>query len=870
LATEDVVNILDNYATGVAGGESSAGGPSASGTADGDRFSLATFTLRGLSTGPLHRDGFLSANNLGEGFSYDRIEIIRGPQSLLYGANPAGGVINVVTKKAVFGSNFSTPQYQIDSFGTKHAQFDANVSGALAGHQVAVRLSLLDAHYRQWRENLNRRTSGQYGDIAIELIPSYHTILRLSAEEKVNVGVEALPNTTITGAPTLVANGTVLSLLLARHDPALNTIGGLTWNNVDSLGGNAEVSRRIETVYSATLSSDITSWLQAKVVVMKEPVRLDRMSPSGFTGLTAPSTGSNPLNAWAEGYAPGGNTTATRQQGIRGIFTGTFKLGSFTKNDFVLGGEITRSPDGSNFTNGFYAVDANGNFIVNPATASNATGGRTAMPIQWVNVFNNLSGYADFGRSSYTVNGVTYVRDVAKHESAAYVAPGNPLGFNSGVSGATLVLADSSAGYGTLFTTWLGGAVETMLGARYDQVLNYNYSTGVLAEGDGTSANVGVVWNFTKPVALYAGWSSNFSTTTNAAQTIHAVTVPNGRGEGSEAGFKLNAFEGRLSGSIFAYTTQATNQNTGLSTTAISNTDPTGINGHYYTFNVPSIVYDLKTQGVEAEITAQPTPQWRLQFGYNLALGRVGNAVYLPYLYNDQFNTDSTGQVLLADGTPLRVPVSTSTTIAADGKTYAAGVATEVVTANSLKNGDANGNYKAAIDPNSGKITNAAAVGLSIPGVGTGKVGLPIAQHQLGFVPPRPSFLAQYGGDHTLGNPRQTFSLTTVYRLSDGPLRGLSVGFNSRLRLDTVLYYYFDAAGVRRQFLAPDTISFNALAAYQHPLTKHIGFKTQLNVNNVFNSRYLTIYPNATTGAPVDATLRMDPRLWVWTNTLTF
>jgi len=67
----------------------------------------------------------------------DRVEIIRGPGSLLYGTNAMGGVINVITKKAtqnglhgngriMYGS-YNTQKY-MGSAGYKQSKFDAFVS----------------------------------------------------------------------------------------------------------------------------------------------------------------------------------------------------------------------------------------------------------------------------------------------------------------------------------------------------------------------------------------------------------------------------------------------------------------------------------------------------------------------------------------------------------------------------------------------------------------------------------------------------------------------------------------------------------------------------------------------------------------------
>ena len=329
LATSDVVDLLNNYATGVGPGEAGTGGPSATGTEDGDRFGLASYSVRGLNAGALHRDGFLSANNLGEGFSYDRVEIIRGPQSLLYGANAAGGIINVVTKKGHFPDEHATrPWSKWTTSVPSVYQLDANVgpSRSIRVHNVALRHAQATSNARQWRQDLSRRTSGQYGDLAIELLPASHTILHLSFEEKVNVGIESDPGTLVSGIPSVVPNSTELALLLYQHNPALNSIAGgfITWNTVDSLAGADQVSRRDERTYSATLSSQLTPWLSGEIIASKEPVRLDRLTPTGYTALSAPLTNGNPLNAWGIGYSPAGNTTATDQEGIRALFTANF------------------------------------------------------------------------------------------------------------------------------------------------------------------------------------------------------------------------------------------------------------------------------------------------------------------------------------------------------------------------------------------------------------------------------------------------------------------------------------------------------------------------------------------------------------------
>ena len=878
LAITDTVNLLTNYATGIVPGEASPASSAASGAADGDRFNLSGFGIRGLNAGMVRRNGFLSANNLGEAFEVDRVEIIRGPQSLLYGTNPAGGVINVVTKKALFGTTFLRPQVQLDSDGTRRYAADANVSKDLRGRPAALRLAAVDSNNRFWRPLIRRKTWGVFGEGAVELFPATKTTLRYEQEERIGrTDAEPRAQTRVSGIPTVVPNNSVLAVLIARNDPGLAQIanGAINWDNVDELFGYSNVTQRRERYKTLTLSSKLASWLQGQVIASRESVVLDRISPGGATALTAPRTGSNPLNAWAVAYSPSAAHNAGRLEGLRALLTADFALTRLAKNNFVVGAERTRSTDGYNFTYSFDQVDAAGNFVTNAAQANTANGGRNAMPIQWVDITTNLHGPITLDQTRYTLNNLTYVRHDQKVANPAFIGPGNPLGFNGGPGGATIVDQSGEGAFAALFTTWFGGKLETMLGGRYDTLFVNNVNTGSTVDARGTTGNAGFVWNVTKPLAVYGGLSSNFRPgSTNGSAGPDGKLLPNGRGEGWEGGLKLNLLEGRLSGSLAYYSTSSVNEAQAISTTARSAVDPTGINGAFYAqFTNPSINFDRETRGIEATITAQPARNWRLQAGYNHNEGKEGRAAYLAYRYNDEFRVNAAGQVTLQDGTPLRVPVGTGAPIAPDGRTYAATVTTQILTTTMLRNGDASGNYHANLDASNGRILNAAAVGLSIPGVGTGHVGLPISQHQLGFVPPNgDQFLERRGGDPSPGYPRDAFTMTSMYSFSQGWLRGFGVGINATLNFDTLLYFYTDTAGgnVRRKLVAPDKRVFNLIASYQRKIGRRFTWKSQVNVNNVFDDRDLTFYPNVTTGVIDNAVLRTDGRKVIWTNTLSF
>jgi outer membrane receptor protein involved in Fe transport len=875
LGTSDVKDLLNKYATGITPGQNAAGSPTAEGTGDGDRFTLFTLGIRGLNAGAARRNALINFGYLAEGFSMERMEIIRGPQALLYGTNPPGGIVNIMTKRAFFDRSFGSVQARFDDLGSRRFQLDANVAGQLLHRRAAVRAAVYDADIKYWREGIGRESHGLYLESAIELIPASQTILRFELENVLDTAIEPNQRRTVFGAAG-VPNNTPLSLLLARQDSALDSIvyGNINWRTVDSLSGTAGATRRHQRYFGLTLTSKVGSWLDVKLVAATAPRWTRRIAAGSFL-LAAPLTNGNPLSEWAVRMRPViAPIVEFDNDALQAIFSTHFSTTDHARHNLVFGGSYTRS---ENVVDQYlhFEADANGRIIVNPnpALANTQFAGRTIIPLQWFSLRDGMPSAITLMQDRYVVDGRTYVLDRERNPNPAFATPTNPLGLNGGTAGSSWSEADGRGVFAALFTTWFGGRIESLAGVRYDKASSANYTIGTLVEGDDYSGNIGLVWNLTRPLALYAGYSRNFNPDSSGALLWTQEPLPNGIGKAQEAGVKLNAFEGRLSGSIAYYQAESVNEVERIGLATRQATDPSGINGNYYNFFLPSINYDRKSEGLEASLTARPMRNWRMQFGYSNISGKEGSSVTLPYLYNDEFRTDAQGRVVLANGSPLLVPVNPSTPIAADGRTYPPGVAVQAMTIDILRQGDANGNYRAQLSPDHGGIVNSGVLGLLVPDVGTGRVGLPISQHQLGFSPPTGSSIeARRGGDQTTGYPRHALTMTNMYSLSEGPLRGLGFGFNASLNWDTILYYYNDAAAgnERRAYKLPDRKIVNLIISYQRKLTDRVVWKTQINFNNVQDRRYLVVLPSLATGAPDNARYMANPSSWTWTNTFSF
>jgi vitamin B12 transporter len=117
--------------------------------------SNATVGVRGSNPGQtlILVDGVRVGNTTSTDGSFDfgsfgvtdieRIEVLRGPQSALYGSDAMGGVINIITRKGT-GKPTATVQVEGGSYGTKGTQ--ASVSGATGPLNFALSMNALDTN----------------------------------------------------------------------------------------------------------------------------------------------------------------------------------------------------------------------------------------------------------------------------------------------------------------------------------------------------------------------------------------------------------------------------------------------------------------------------------------------------------------------------------------------------------------------------------------------------------------------------------------------------------------------------------------------------------------------------------------------------
>lgn len=872
-----------------AGGGVSSSNPSAAAIngAPGDRAG-SSLSIRGLSVGGAHRDGFISMsiNNKGpvgstDSFSTERVELIEGPQALLYGSGGLGGVVNIVSKQARFNTNFGSFSYRLDQYGSKRSVLDYGYGD----NNVAVRVALLDQDQAYRRVLLGGKSSGGYAQLAFRL--PHRTTLRIWGQS-----VDA--DTDHGNRP-----GNLNSFLtLGKKDPRYNADprylmatnqlgdldivnGGLNWNNIDSFHSQWASERVNDKFAGLSLDTVWNRWLSSQLAVIYDDTYDDRVD-SGLTFQPA-GTGTNPFaNDTAIAVTPADTEEPQREKAVR------FSL--LATNDFFHGhahSQTIAGIEGGKNTGGsldyrYYQADANGNILTNGPTSADYFG-RTPLGAQWYSIQNGPPKYPVFqpGTAMVNIGGVNYVRQSKMFRDPTQATPDNPQGIIGIPNGGHYdhSVTHVHAYYLANLTDWFNDRIETVVGLRHDQERSVNMGPTKTTRNQNAktdyTAGVSVrALSWLRPFAdISTGFSGGASTTDPYGVPL---LTPTAGTPTPDFGVKFFTPSHSFAGS-FTYYAKNTMKNDAVTIdTSIYNAinPDTNINsGRYGAVTAPDrwVNFDRTSKGMELTLTANPTRNWRAVFRATDTDGLVSSGSSFKQLYNDQFNVNKAGQVTYTDGTPVMVPNLNSKKKPTGGSS--------ILTMAMLN--DPNNVYYAAPDPDSGAITNSLLVGAagamvlstSHGTVGTGNIGLPISDIQVDWGDPNghhgviTPFTA---GQDTTGYSQYSLSLFNYYTVDHGPLNGLGLGFGVNGAYKDRSYYYTPSTGPALLYSKPSITVCELVVSYQRKLWGKYVWKTQLNIKNLFNHYDVLVLPTAINGVFNQATLSTEPRMFIWTNSIAF
>ncbi len=870
-----IEDLFVRYATSAGFGGSNPG-QGAEAALPGDNVGNANLKLRGLDSGGNRRNGFLQVSS-SDMFSTERVEVIRGPQALLYGGGGAGGVVNAISRVARFSQRMGQVQMRVDQEGSLRGSFHANYGSK----QLALHVAGVTDHRKYERLYLGGDTTGGYAQLALRI--GARTTLRIEGEHVSRNDFNAINALTLSapagsGQPADPRNGSLLRVVLATGNAGDILGGKLNWGNVDSFGGQNNVRKYTTQRTEAAIE---TRWNRAISTQFAATYDDSNTNTSGGpSALVAPGRAGNPLGTWGVSFRPADTLQTWVRRGVRGAFSADFELfQGGARNQLLVGGEYSEAiNDWRPYS--YYQADGNWNPIVNPAQATTATLGRQQIPVQWFSVQEGPARSFLFPplTTRATVDGLPYVRDLTSRPGTVPVGVNNPLGW-AGTASYWQHTAKNSGVYLADFTTWMGGRVTTLAGYRVDQLEVKRFdATGPVKYLKETprSLNLGVNYRLHDSLRLFYGFSDSFNAPAVLQFGPTGIFANPSKGVGHEAGVKFSTPGNTFSGSLSYYRVESQREQYLIATDELNAINPNGINGRLD----PSgrwIGVNRNSSGIELIVTAEPLRGWRSRLSVSMVDGTIGDTASFDQMYNDQFHTDGRGGVTYSDGSPLLVKVNPS-----DSSPTAPTKQLTVAMMNT--SGDP---YFADLDPVSGRIRNANAIGLRLTNtsgaaVATGRTGLPIADHQLRFTDPNRfggKINVTQSGEVTTGYAKYAAIWTNNYTFREGRIRGLSFGSTFAYRAADRSYYYTqierDAAGAvtgsrRAVFRLPDSAIVDLFASYDWKFGPKLRWRVQVNANNAFNNYHVVVLPDATTGSPRSARFTTQPRYVFLTTSLSF
>lgn len=135
------------------------------------------FMIRGYREVQLTRDFFPTTLD-GDSFNLDRIDISRGPNSILFGVGGAGGIVNFTPKRAETNRNASELLLRLASWDSTREAIDVNQ--VLLKERLAVRLNLMNQYAGGYQDFVT--DNQKRGALALTWRPTDTTTIRVDTE----------------------------------------------------------------------------------------------------------------------------------------------------------------------------------------------------------------------------------------------------------------------------------------------------------------------------------------------------------------------------------------------------------------------------------------------------------------------------------------------------------------------------------------------------------------------------------------------------------------------------------------------------------------------------------------------------------------
>ena len=549
------------------------------------------FTIRGLTSRSFFVN-FLPRFTPTDSYMTERIEVVHGPASVIYGQQDTGGIVNTITKRAHLKQNKTTLELTGGDYDMIRATVDTNVA---IGEKQALRVALLHHTQDNNRAYAELERQGLYADYLWQITPT--ASFRFFGESGFD------HRTPFTGIVTLQANASALStaanLTLLPREYAQSVQGPDARSNLDYFFYTAALTKSL---FNNRLNVEFTASESMRN-------RNQRWGPQMKSLTTAAATVAplviNGVQV-APGYAAGTATAPQQWQWVSLDENFVFYRLQAAWQLPDVGGKHMLTFGGTYEPNEFPIYQTTYSlYTTAPGTARSAVYGIAA---------NQRLPYYVVAQGGMRLPEAVIGNGLWKRPTNGFI-----LG--------KIV----KAGFAMLASDWgQSGKLKTLVGFRYDDMFNDNatqtFSNDEVMSQSAYSSNhvkqwsksIGAVYAITPSTNLTANYGTSLWPNVNQFDINLNLMGPT-QGESFEAGLKTVALDGRLSASFTYFSMKQ-------SSTPLSIPAPLLVANFGSATPNRSVAGDVKSTGFEFELVANPTPQWTLRAG-------VGNAD--PVITND-------------------------------------------------------------------------------------------------------------------------------------------------------------------------------------------------------------------------------------------
>ena len=283
------------------------------------------FKLRGFNSSDddQQRDGFRFLG-LTDVYNLDRVEIIRGPNSVVHGTADPGGQVNVITKSALLRQDFRTLGVRFGDNELMRGAVDVNASGTLGDRDVALRVNAVHEEGKSFIKFVESHIQGVAVAGKLRLTPTTEVTAKVEHNQHDQVAPVNIVDRW-SGGPGYFGG---LSQALNRQVPRV-----YNYDEGNAVGGPSNTDDRELTVALTELTQQVGD--HASVKLQAEKARENRVfqqatGSSGALGYNAATATFFTTNRWQW------TDTTNDRYNLRAIANYNLEL-SWTKQSFLAG-----------------------------------------------------------------------------------------------------------------------------------------------------------------------------------------------------------------------------------------------------------------------------------------------------------------------------------------------------------------------------------------------------------------------------------------------------------------------------------------------------------------------------------------------------